>query len=182
VRPTAHRAARLARLNTVYRIMTVCTGNICRSPLTEYVLRDALERAGVGDRVRVEGGGISDEEHGRPMDRRALAQLSGLGIDGSAHRARELPESAWEDTDLFLAADLNHLRFLRRHAPTPAHRERVRLLRSFDPASAGLPEERQGMADPWYGDESDFVITREQVLASVPGVVAFVRAELGALA
>ncbi|WP_394162889.1 low molecular weight protein-tyrosine-phosphatase [Galactobacter valiniphilus] len=164
----------------MYRIMTVCTGNICRSPLAEYVLREALADAGLGESVRVEGGGISDEEHGRPMDRRALAQLRGLGIDGSAHRARELPSDAWEDTDLFLAADLNHLRFLRRHAPSPDHRERVRLLRSFDPASAALPEERQGMADPWYGDESDFVITRDQVLASVPGVVEFVRAELGA--
>lgn len=162
--------------------MTVCTGNICRSPLAEYVLREALADAGLGDRVLVEGGGISNEEHGRPMDRRALAELRGLGIDGSAHRARELPNDAWESTDLFLAADLNHLRFLRRHAPTPEHRGRIRLLRSFDPASAALPEERQGMADPWYGDESDFVITRVQVLASVPGVVEFVRAELGARA
>jgi len=158
--------------------MTVCTGNICRSPLAEYVLRAALEDAGLGERVAVSGAGISDEEHGRPIDPRAQAQLRALGLNGSAHRARVLPPDAWEGTELFLAADLNHLRFLRRHAPTPAHRERVRLLRSFDPASSGLPEERLGMADPWYGDASDFVVTREQVVASVPGVVEHVRSVL----
>jgi len=162
------------------KIMTVCTGNICRSPLAEYVLRAALEREGLGEQVSVDSSGISGEEAGRPMDRRALAQLRGLGLDGSAHRAREFPADAWEDTDLFLAADLNHLRALRRWAPTPAHRERIRLLRSYDPAQAGQPEERLGMADPWYGNESDFVITRDQVLASVPGVLAAVRDELDA--
>ena len=160
--------------------MTVCTGNICRSPLAEYVLRAAVGTAGLSDEVSVSGAGISDEEHGRPMDRRALHELRQLGLDGSAHRARVLPSNAWEDTDLFLAADLTHLRFLRRTAPTAAHRDRVRLLRSFDPASAALPEERLGMPDPWYGGPEDFALTREQVLASVPGVVEYVRSTLRA--
>lgn len=162
----------------MYRIMTVCTGNICRSPLAEYVLRSALDDAGLSDEVEVHSSGISDEEVGRPMDRRAQAQLRSLGLDGSAHRAREFPAQAWEDTDLFLAADLNHLRALRRWAPTAAHRARIRLLRSYDPAQAGRPEEDLGMADPWYGGDEDFVTTRDQVLAAVPGVVDAVRAAL----
>ena len=53
------------------RIMTVCTGNICRSPIAEVVLRDRLEAAGLADRVVVDSTGVSSEEHGNPMDRRA---------------------------------------------------------------------------------------------------------------
>ncbi|MGO2632836.1 MAG: low molecular weight protein-tyrosine-phosphatase [Galactobacter sp.] len=152
-------------------VMAVCTGNICRSALAEYVLRDAVERAGLGDRIQVTSSGISDEEEGRPMDPRMANITRSLGLDPSAHRARPMPHSAWETQDLFLAADLNHLRTLRRWAPTAEHREKIRLLRSFDPASANLPEEQLGMADPWYGCQRDFELTRDQVLASVPGVV-----------
>jgi protein-tyrosine phosphatase len=152
-------------------VMAVCTGNICRSALAEYVLRDALERAGLGDKIQVTSSGISDEEEGHPMDPRMATIARGLGLDPSAHRARPMPHSAWETQDLFLAADLNHLRTLRRWAPTPEHRAKIRLLRSFDPASATLEEDQMGMADPWYGGRSDFELTRDQVLASVPGVV-----------
>jgi protein-tyrosine phosphatase len=161
-----------------FGVMVVCTGNICRSALAEYVLRDALERAGLGDRAQVSSSGISDEEEGRPMDPRMARIAYDLGLDPSAHRARPLAHSEWERQDLFLAADLNHLRALRRWAPTDEHRERIRLLRSFDPASADLPEDRLGMADPWYGGAADFELTRDQVLASTPGVVDFVRARL----
>lgn len=159
-------------------VMAVCTGNICRSALAEYVLRDALEKAGLGDQVQVTSSGISDEEEGRPMDPRMAAIARSLNLDPSAHRARPMPHSAWETQDLFLAADLNHLRTLRRWAPTPELRGKIRLLRSFDPASVALTEEQQGMADPWYGGQQDFELTRDQVLASIPGVVDHLMATL----
>lgn len=165
---------------THFRVMTVCTGNICRSPMAHYVLEQALSDAGLAASTTVSSSGISDEEQGNRMDPRAAAELDRLGYTNHhGHRAQSLPDDAWEATDLFLVADLNHLRTLRRWAPTPQHRDRLRLLRSFHPASANLPEESQGMADPWYGDQSDFIVTRDQVLASVPGVVSHVRAELG---
>lgn len=165
--------------HTPYRIMTVCTGNICRSPMAHYVLEQALKDAGLAAATEVTSSGVSDEEAGNPMDRRASAELDRLGYSNHHdHQAQPFPDLAWENTDLFLVADLNHLRTLRRWAPTPEHRERLHLLRSFDPASADLPEDQQGMADPWYGDDSDFVITRDQVLASVPGVVDHIRAQL----
>lgn len=171
---------------TPYRIMTVCTGNICRSPMAHYVLEQALEDAGQASVTEVSSSGISDEETGNRMDPRAAAELDRLGYTNHhGHRAQPFPDSAWQSTDLFLVADLNHLRTLRRWAPTPEHRDRLRLLRSFDPASvepgtagAGAAEDQLGMADPWYGDESDFAITRDQVLASVPGVVGHVATQL----
>ena len=55
----------------MYTIMTVCTGNICRSPMAEIVLRKYVEDAGLADRVQVKSSGVSSEEHGNPIDRRA---------------------------------------------------------------------------------------------------------------
>lgn len=157
-----------------FNLTVVCTGNICRSALAEYVLRAAFEARRLGDLVNVSSAGISDEEEGRPMDPRMARIAADLNLDVSAHRARPLPHSSWETQDLFLAADLNHLRALRRWAPSQDRLESIRLLRSFDPAAAGSAEQDLGMADPWYGSQEDFLITRDQVLAASPGVVDFV--------
>ena len=55
-----------------YRVVVVCWGNICRSPMAEFILREAFEDAGLGDRVSVSSAGTSTEELGRPMDRRTM--------------------------------------------------------------------------------------------------------------
>ena len=73
------------------RVMMVCTGNICRSPMAEIVLRARLREQSLDDRVVVDSTGISSEEHGNPIDRRARAALTRRGYAGhdvDAHRAR----------------------------------------------------------------------------------------------
>lgn len=52
----------------MYTVMTVCTGNICRSPMAEIILRTEFERRGLADKVNVESSGVSDEEYGNPID------------------------------------------------------------------------------------------------------------------
>ena len=59
----------------MYTVMTVCTGNICRSPMAEIILRAEFERRGLADKVNVESSGVSDEEYGNPIDRRAVKVL-----------------------------------------------------------------------------------------------------------
>ncbi|MBY8968016.1 hypothetical protein KHP57_20220, partial [Algiphilus sp. NNCM1] len=59
----------------MYTVMTVCTGNICRSPMAEIILRTEFERRGLADKVNVESSGVSDEEYGNPIDRRAVKVL-----------------------------------------------------------------------------------------------------------
>ena len=59
----------------MYTVMTVCTGNICRSPMAEIILRTEFERRGLADKVNVESSGVSDEEYGNPIDRALLRQL-----------------------------------------------------------------------------------------------------------
>jgi protein-tyrosine phosphatase len=113
--------------------MTVCTGNICRSPMAEVVLRDRLDAAGLGDRVVVDSSGVSDEEHGNPIDRRARAALAARGYDVPQHAARQARTADLADRDLVLAMTAAHARALRRLAPDPAAAARVVLYRAFDP-------------------------------------------------
>ena len=163
-----------------YRILTVCTGNICRSPVAEVVLRSRLDDAGLGGRVVVDSGGTSSDEEGAPVDRRARAVLAAHGYDVPRHVARQV-EAPWlGQRDLVLAMTAQHARWLRRRAPEGA-RDRVRLYRSFDPAApAGAAEEELDIADPWYGGPEDFEATLAEVEAGADAVVEHVRRELGA--
>lgn len=162
---------------TAYRICVVCTGNICRSPLGEWLLREAFEDAGL-DGIEVTSAGTSAEESGNPMDSRTLAVLRRNGhVDRGwgEHRARRFAADDFADLDLVLAADRGHERQLLRLATSEADRAKVRLLRSFDPESASSDD--LDMDDPWWGDDGSFDQTYAEVQAAVPGVVDHVRGE-----
>ncbi|WP_018335804.1 low molecular weight protein-tyrosine-phosphatase [Actinomycetospora chiangmaiensis] len=148
------------------RLVTVCTGNICRSPMAEQVLRVALADAGLSDRVEVSSVGIGPWHVGEPMDRRAAATLSAHGYT-SEHVARQVADDVI-DADLLLAATADHARDLRRAGADP---EAVRLLRSFDPAASDGAE----VPDPYYGGDEGFDEVLAMIEAAAPGVVAWVR-------
>ncbi|MEE1622326.1 low molecular weight protein-tyrosine-phosphatase [Zafaria sp. Z1313] len=160
----------------MYRITAVCTGNICRSPMAEYLIRGALESAGV-DGVVVDSAGTSDGEAGNPVDPRAAAVLTRAGLDPSKHVARRFEAADFADADLVLALDTDHYARLRRLAPGPQDAAKVRLLRSFDPAVADKGPSGQGIYDPWYGDAADFALCHEMIRAALPGLVEHVRLE-----
>jgi protein-tyrosine phosphatase len=166
------------------RIMTVCTGNICRSPMAEVVLRDRLAAAGLADRVVVDSGGISDEEDGNPVDRRAASVLREHGYEVPAHRAHQVTREEIGQRDLILAMTARHARWLRTQAPDEAGAGRVAMYRSFDPAAPSTDsvadESDLDIDDPWYGDRSDFERTLEQVEAAADAVVEHARRLLGA--
>ncbi|MFE7404930.1 low molecular weight protein-tyrosine-phosphatase [Isoptericola sp. NPDC057559] len=165
--------------------MTVCTGNICRSPMAEIVLRDRLEAAGLGDRVEVRSSGVSDEEHGHPVDRRARRTLVAHGYPaGDGHRARQVTRDDLASFDLLLPMTAQHARRLRRlvdGAPAEGLAE-IRMYRSFDPdapvVEPGGDEQRLDVDDPWYGDEAGFEDCLAEIEAAADGVVAHVRARL----
>ncbi|KRD43463.1 protein tyrosine phosphatase [Cellulomonas sp. Root930] len=153
---------------TPYSVMVVCTGNICRSPMAEVVLRERFAAAGLGDRVVVDSTGISAEEHGNPVDRRARAVLQAHGYPaGDGHRARQVRPG--DERDLVLAMTNAHARALRRLDAEPV------LYRSFDPAATGDLD----VADPWYGGAQDFEDCLAQIEAAADGIVDHVRAALG---
>jgi len=154
-----------------YRVMTVCTGNICRSPMAEVVLRARFEAAGLD--VEVDSTGISAEEQGNRIDRRARAVLVAHGYDpADAHRARRFVPGDLASRDLVLAMTGQHARALRRAAPELDGR--IVLYRSFDPSA---PDDLD-LADPWYGGPRDFEECLEQIEAAADGVVEHVRAAM----
>lgn len=142
------------------RITAVCLGNICRSPIAEAVLREELRIAGLND-VVVGSAGTSDWHAGDDADPRAIAALRrhGLTLD---HSARQIT-SAWfepdhpQRPDLVLAMDVDNLERLYGLAPETA-RDRIRLIRSYDPANAGVSIYQPALSvpDPYYGSEADF--------------------------
>ncbi|MPY10189.1 low molecular weight protein-tyrosine-phosphatase [Arthrobacter bussei] len=164
----------------MYRIVTVCTGNICRSPMAELMLAHAFAEAGMANDVVVDSAGTTDWESGRPIDERAAAKLTELGIESHLHRARRFETAWYRERDLILALDLDHYRELRSEAPDDASRDRIHLLREFDPSTTDTDLEDLGIYDPWYGDSSDFEATWGMVDGAVEGVVRFVRQELDA--
>jgi len=166
-----------------YRVMTVCTGNICRSPMAEIVLRERFAAAGLEGLVEVDSSGVSDEEWGNPVDRRARAVLAEHGYPtGDGHRARQVTRTDLADHDLLLAMTAVHARALRRIAATPEQADRVVMYRIFDPAAPalgpGVPESALDVEDPWYGGMADFEECLAQVEAAADGIVAHVRSRL----
>ncbi|AKV58000.1 low molecular weight protein-tyrosine-phosphatase [Corynebacterium riegelii] len=150
----------------------VCTGNICRSPMAEVIVRDKLAKAGFGeDAVQVTSSGIGNWHVGHQADHRALAELAAHGYNGEAHRAQQFGAEQF-DADLIVALDHNHVsELVARGVPE----DKVRLLRSFDPAAKA---DDLGVADPYYGGPEGFAVTREQIEAAADGIIAWVRAAL----
>ena len=173
-----------------YRVIMVCTGNICRSAMAEIVLRDRLAAAGIPDSgpggVTVTSAGVSDEERGNPIDSRARRVLTeagyGTGADDvsratgsviASHRAHRVTDVEIAEADLLLAMTDSHWNVLqRRAAGLGAESTRIRMYRELDPASAqqaeavvagGASRSVLNVPDPWYGTMADFLDTLEVV-------------------
>ena len=173
-----------------YRVVMVCTGNICRSAMAEVVLRDRLAAAGIPDSgpggVTVTSAGVSDEERGNPIDSRARRVLTeagyGVGADDvsratgiaiASHTAHRVTDAEITEADLLLAMTDSHWNVLqRRAAGLGAEPDRIRMYRELDPASAqqaeavaagGSSRSVLNVPDPWYGTMADFLDTLEVV-------------------
>jgi protein-tyrosine phosphatase len=132
-----------------YRICFVCSGNICRSPMADVVLRAKAAEAGLGDRVIVDSAGTGAWHVGERMDQGARRQLDRNGYDGDAHRARQFDRSWLAERDLVLAMDSGHLRHLRALANGDDD-GRIRLFGEV----GGL--RGADVPDPYYGGEAEF--------------------------
>ena len=147
------------------KVLMVCTGNICRSPMMERIAASHAEKAGL--HVTFASGGTSSEEAGNPIDHRARRVLERAGYDGNNHRAHQVSAREVAEADLVIAAEEHHRQRLLRLAP---HAD-VRLFSAFDPDLA----DGTGLPDPWYGPPEDFDETIMAVEAAMPGLIAYLR-------
>ena len=163
-----------------FRICFVCSGNICRSPMAEIVLRGLARDAGADHLLEIDSAGTGDWHIGEQADRRALSVLSHAGLDGSDHRARQFDPRWFLRRDLVVALDRGHLRTLRSWAANDTERSRIVLLRSFDPAvPADATSSALDVPDPYYDGMPAFTDVLEVIRASCTGLLATVRTQLG---
>lgn len=141
-------------------VLFVCTGNICRSPTAEGVLRHLARESGI--ELRVESAGTGDWHAGEAPDERAQRHAKSRGYDLSAQRARQVRARDFEEFDLVVAMDRGHLRELRRHCPRQ-HQGKLRML-----------VDGRDVPDPYYGGPEGF----EQVLDLVEAACRDLLAEL----
>jgi len=128
-----------------FRVIFVCTGNICRSPMAEVVFRDLAERQGLGSRIASSSASTGEWHVGERADARTIEALERRGYDGSRHRAKPFTAASFADNDLVVALDRTHERILREWARDEDQEGKVTLLLSFDRDAENLD-----VPDPYY--------------------------------
>ena len=146
----------------MYRILFVCHGNICRSPMGEFILKDLVEKAGLADRFHIESAATSTEEIGNPVYPPARRKLAQHGIDCAGKTARQLTAADYGRFDLLLGMDRANIRNMT-HICGGDPQGKIHLLMEY----AGHPGRE--VADPWY--TGDFDATWDDVLAGCQGLL-----------
>lgn len=154
------------------RILFVCMGNICRSPTAEGVMRHLVREAGLEDEILIDSAGTGNWHAGDAPDRRATeaARARGVTLEGAA---RQITVDDFEAFDYLLAMDRDNLAGIRAIAPDEEAAAKARLLREFDPASAGAPD--LDVPDPYYGGPQGFETVLDQVEAACRGLLDEIR-------
>lgn len=145
------------------RILFICHGNICRSPMAEAVMRHLVKEAGAARSYFIDSAATSREELGNPIYPPAKRTLAAHGIPSGDHTARQMTRADYDGFDLLIGMDHRNLANMRRIAGRDPESKICLLL-----AYAGRPEDE--VADPWY--TGDFEATFRDVLAGCLGLLA----------
>ncbi len=138
------------------KILLVCLGNICRSPMAEGILRDMIQKHGLG--WSTDSAGTGDYHVGEQPDKRAMKTMRERGIDISDLRARHLRSSDFEEFDLLLAMDASNLRNMRAVAPNAELAAKAKLIMDYAPSHA-----QREVPDPYFGGDEGFVEVYEML-------------------
>lgn len=140
-------------------VLCVCTGNICRSPMLEYLLRAELPKYGITD-ARVSGAGTATVD-GEPASENAVTAMNEIGIDISAHRSRQLTPAIVQETDIFVVM-------------TPDHGVTLAFYYGVDPEKMAIPG--GGIPDPYGRSLKVYRECRDALIAAIPQLVEDIKA------
>ena len=129
------------------KILFVCHGNICRSPMAEFVFRDMVKKAGLDDKIYVASAATSREELGNPVHPGTRAKLSPLGISTKGKYAVQMTREDYENYDHILAMDSYNIRNIHRITGGDPQNKIKRLL--------DFSKRPRDIADPWYTGNFD---------------------------
>lgn len=156
------------------RILFVCMGNICRSPLAEGVGRGLAQRIGLAARIEFSSAGTLGSHAGEAPDERAQRVAARRGYDISRQRARQVEVADFQRFDRIFAMDRANLAALQRICP-PEHHGKLALLLDCAGGEAG-----REVPDPYYGNEAGFENVLDLCEAAVQGLIAGCAAQHGA--
>ena len=149
------------------KILFICHGNICRSPMAEFVMKDLVKKAGLAAQFRIESAATSREELGNPVYPPARRKLAEHGIACEGHAARQLTRRDYDEYDLLVGMDQANLRDMHRICGGDPEGKLSLLMEHTD---------RLGnVADPWY--TGDFEATWQDVLAGCQGLLRELQAQ-----
>ena len=144
------------------RILFVCHGNICRSPMAEFIMKDMVRRKHLENRLEIDSAATSREELGNPVYPPARKKLAENGISCDGHRARQMTQADYDDYDLIVCMDQRNIRnALRITGGDPEHK--IVLLLDY----AGRAGEE--VAYPWY--TGDFDATWDDIASGCEGLL-----------
>lgn len=158
----------------MYRILCVCTGNICRSPTAEAVLKHYAVQHGLIEKIHIESAGTHGYHIGEPPDPRAIATAHKRGISLEGQRARKIDKKDFSTFDLILAMDRSHYQALQSHV-LPGRKDSLALFLSYAGEINGSDE----VPDPYYGEVGDFEHVLDLAERAAPLILEKIKAILG---
>ena len=146
------------------KILFVCHGNICRSPMAEFILKDMVRKVEIADQFEIDSAATSTEEIGNPLYYAARQILMQHGIPCEGHHARQLTKGDGDYFDLLIGMDYANIRNMRRICPQAENK--IKLLLSY----TNRPGE---VDDPWYS--GDFKTAWRDIEEGCRGLLATVK-------
>ncbi len=153
------------------KVLFVCLGNICRSPLAEVVFADLVQREGLSSSISVDSAGTSSYHKGDAADPRARAAAAAHGL-ALTHRSRPIQAGDFTAFDRIIALDSQNLTDLKGLAPNAAAQRKIALFRDWDPSGPG------DIPDPYYGTDADFEMVWHLCERSAPRLLADLKESL----